>query len=339
MKKDIYVITNLITGLQYVGQSQNAIDRFKAHKLAADNTLFHQAIKEYGIDNFSLEILEEQIENFNEKERYWIEKLNTLYPNGYNMVEGGGGYPHLKGELCYQAKLSEKELIKIKDLLMNTKISEKDIGLQFNVTQEIISNINCGKTYYHNDWNYPLRSNEERLKIINNIKQELKNSLLPLQKIAEKYQVSKALVNSINQGKNYADSNIEYPIRKGVKGYLDNEQILCEIKELLISSNKTTEEIAQMYGVQRTAIEQINNGKTYYHENWDYPLRKQAVNKNAFTEEQLKTIEDLLINTDLSFRQIAKQMGIATHGPISNINQGKTKRYINPNLTYPLRKY
>lgn len=125
MKKDIYVITNVITGTQYVGQSSNAQKRFLTHKQAKDGTIFHQAIRNYGSENFFMEILEEQIENFNEREKYWIEKLNTLYPAGYNMTKGGEGYPHLNGELCYQSKLTNAQVNQIIDLLLNSILSQK----------------------------------------------------------------------------------------------------------------------------------------------------------------------------------------------------------------------
>ena len=76
MKKDIYCITNKITGMQYIGQSRDAEKRFKAHSRAADNTLLHQAILTYGIENFEMEVLVKQTENFNELEKFWIEEKN-----------------------------------------------------------------------------------------------------------------------------------------------------------------------------------------------------------------------------------------------------------------------
>ena len=89
--KDIYVITNDITGEQYVGQSKDANKRFAQHKCSKDNLPLHQAIREYGAEHFSLKILEKQISNYNEKEQEWILKLNSLAPNGYNVAIGGGG--------------------------------------------------------------------------------------------------------------------------------------------------------------------------------------------------------------------------------------------------------
>lgn len=46
----------------------------------------------YGKDKFKVEILEKiyNIEDSSSRERYWIEKLDSIN-NGYNMIRGGGG--------------------------------------------------------------------------------------------------------------------------------------------------------------------------------------------------------------------------------------------------------
>lgn len=85
----IYKITNTITGDSYVGQSVNIKRRFMEHKTPkGPNTPLKAAIKEYGVDKFSFEILEEcGKEALDEKEIYWIAKLKP----SYNRCEGGSG--------------------------------------------------------------------------------------------------------------------------------------------------------------------------------------------------------------------------------------------------------
>ena len=47
-------------------------------------------MNKYGIDKFSFEIIEEcDRKILDERERYWIKTLNTLEPNGYNILNGG----------------------------------------------------------------------------------------------------------------------------------------------------------------------------------------------------------------------------------------------------------
>ena len=87
----IYCITNTKNGMRYVGQSRNIEKRFVEH-LRDDiklKTKLGEAIREYGIHNFALNVLEEcKIEELDTKERKWIKELNT-FPNEYNMTSGG----------------------------------------------------------------------------------------------------------------------------------------------------------------------------------------------------------------------------------------------------------
>ncbi|MGM7635535.1 helix-turn-helix domain-containing protein [Bacillus sp. Hm123] len=95
MTGSIYLIRNFITGKCYIGQTiQNPEDRFKQHlKLLKtnENQLISKAIRKYGEKSFEFTILESNIpeEKLNEKEIDYIQKLDTLYPNGYNLSEGG----------------------------------------------------------------------------------------------------------------------------------------------------------------------------------------------------------------------------------------------------------
>lgn len=87
----IYRITNLKTNESYIGKSTNIKNRFKQHVRTAvgldgvARTKIHSAMKEYGIDNFSFEVLEKCTkENYSEREKYWINFYETnVY--GYNI--------------------------------------------------------------------------------------------------------------------------------------------------------------------------------------------------------------------------------------------------------------
>lgn len=107
MSCGIYKIENLLNGKSYIGQSIEIEHRFAKHKCAKDNFYIHRAIRKYGIKNFSFEILEEcNKELLDEREKYWIAEINTLIPNGYNMIQGGGnGAGLVKGKIVEQYDL------------------------------------------------------------------------------------------------------------------------------------------------------------------------------------------------------------------------------------------
>lgn len=96
------------SGGKYIGQTRvSEQERWRDHVSEANspsnknyNTLLNRAIRKYGEENFSLEILEDNIEdtNLDAREIYWIEKYQTYYkdnPNNYNMTRGGNtGYKY-----------------------------------------------------------------------------------------------------------------------------------------------------------------------------------------------------------------------------------------------------
>ena len=86
----VYVITNRIDGKPYVGQTTRTLEQRFAEHAKADS-LLGKAIRKYGAENFSIEILaacKTQAE-LDDKERLYIEKLNCKHPHGYNCTEGG----------------------------------------------------------------------------------------------------------------------------------------------------------------------------------------------------------------------------------------------------------
>ena len=88
----IYKLTNKISGKIYVGKTIHRLsERFSGHKCA--NSVVGQAIRKYGVENFSVEVIEEcdSLESLNEREKFWIRELNCKSPNGYNLTDGGDG--------------------------------------------------------------------------------------------------------------------------------------------------------------------------------------------------------------------------------------------------------
>jgi group I intron endonuclease len=95
----IYKATNKINGKHYIGKTNDFVKRIRNHKnnMKTQNTIFYSAIREYGWNNFSWEIICETLnENYSyELESFFIEEFKTCVfdenNNGYNMTRGGKG--------------------------------------------------------------------------------------------------------------------------------------------------------------------------------------------------------------------------------------------------------
>lgn len=65
-------------------------------------------------------------------------------------------YPLFKGSSCNK-KFSPQEIQEVQELLMNTKILQKDIAVKYNMTATYVRYINNGKAQYNKNLSYPLR--------------------------------------------------------------------------------------------------------------------------------------------------------------------------------------
>ena len=110
---EIYKITNLSTGKIYVGQAVSHIlnhkryrpygheGRFRCHISEAFSTKKNQshylnnAIRKYGVEDFVVDLVECcEISNSDDREIHYIKEFNSLFPNGYNLKNGGTSFTH-----------------------------------------------------------------------------------------------------------------------------------------------------------------------------------------------------------------------------------------------------
>jgi group I intron endonuclease len=94
----VYLVTNLINGKRYVGQTRKSLsERWKLHCRKSNNCFhLHRAIKKYGKENFSIEQIVE-IPNqrlADEFESEYIQRYCSRTPNGYNLTAGGSVPQH-----------------------------------------------------------------------------------------------------------------------------------------------------------------------------------------------------------------------------------------------------
>jgi excinuclease UvrABC nuclease subunit len=95
-ERGVYIITNLVNGMVYVGETINIKDRFKKYKYSKHGTtLIYKDITELGIDKFRFEV--EYFPNFTDEdlldlEEALIKRFDCLYPNGYNKCKKGNDH-------------------------------------------------------------------------------------------------------------------------------------------------------------------------------------------------------------------------------------------------------
>jgi group I intron endonuclease len=112
----IYLVTNKLNGKQYVGQTIRPLsERWRDHCRLDKNNYFHRAIQKYGAENFDIQVIDsaESENELDEKEIFWIQKLATMFPDGYNIKPGGNvamrglhGCFNPKTRLIYQITLN-----------------------------------------------------------------------------------------------------------------------------------------------------------------------------------------------------------------------------------------
>lgn len=172
----VYSITNKINGKKYVGESKSKdiATRWNNHKTSMKRkegaTALMGAFEKYGIDNFKFEVL---IICFDEDRLHYeieyIDKLNTLVPNGYNISRGRVDVELIKSKSIKEyiqqrkAKSSEYSMkerslsVCIRERMLKSEkwlcaVREKRVGNQGKpLTQETKDKIKSGVLRYYNN--------------------------------------------------------------------------------------------------------------------------------------------------------------------------------------------
>lgn len=89
----IYKIVNNINGKTYIGLTKKALSQRIANHIKSNKSYVQKALNKYGLDSFTVTVIDyaEDAQVIKEKEKYWIDKLNCKWPNGYNLTDGGDG--------------------------------------------------------------------------------------------------------------------------------------------------------------------------------------------------------------------------------------------------------
>ena len=262
----IYKVENNLDGKCYVGQTNSPVPFNRLKELLAEakrgnNLPLHRAIRVNGVENFTFQILESNIplEDLDSREIFYIDKLNSFYPNGYNLTRGGQ-------EENKNYKLTEGQVHEIID-----KIKQGDdfrfLSEEYGVNYSTISDINCGDTWHFTDETYPIRdsrykkkdySNETILEIY-----ECLRTCSKLIDVAKKFDTSIQTIRRINLGELYHHDGIDYPIYKTKsRGKTSSDVVECIVFDI-INSDLSLNDIARRYNVERHTVYDINKGTRF----------------------------------------------------------------------------
>lgn len=115
-----------------------------------------------------------------------------------------------KEELILEEKVKE-----VKRLLKETSLPQKEIAKQFYFSRSFVTMINIGQNHYDENEDYPLRKKPyNRATPVDEIYNMIVTTDMPLNKIAEYFQVNKDIVYNINYGRTYQKNDFIYPLRK-----------------------------------------------------------------------------------------------------------------------------
>ena len=270
----IYKYTNLINNKKYIGQTNNLQRRLNEHKSCAFNPKsvnyddkIHQAIRKYGLNNFSIETIEviKDIDDYdlvNEREAYWIKEEKSLITQwGYNILEGGRN--------SWRSFLTREDVSKIK-LLIKSGTPYSIIQQKYPISKTFISDINSGKFFFNEIEIYPLCRYRISNEIYDALIEDLIKPEMTFKELAQRYGLGESTVKKFNYGTlqpGYYKG--EYPIRK----ITPQEYKRQLIKDYLLNTNLSKKEIVLLTGASDETVRRVNIGAVDKDNSLQYPLR------------------------------------------------------------------
>lgn len=240
----IYKITNLLNNKVYIGQAQDIEERWKQHKKGyTDKTnIIYRAIRKYGVENFSFEVIEEcSIEELSKKEIFYIEQYKSYIgwkDNwGYNMTLGGdGARGHIPTKETKQ-KISDANKGKNHPLYGKThteeakqKISEALKGRRF--SEETLQKMRKSKSKSNS---HSHSHSEETLQKMSEVKKGNKHSAKKvvcgnkmfnsLRECSEFYKISYSTMSNWLYGRNLGSEKAKYYMEKLNLHYATEEEV------------------------------------------------------------------------------------------------------------------
>jgi group I intron endonuclease len=239
----IYLITNLISGKIYIGQTKDPNRRWRDHQTASrkkeKNQIISKAMNKYGCQNFIFDII---ATCKNQEDADAVEEVIILQYNsrdlsiGYNLKAGGSSSKHSESSI--------------------KKISQSSIGKP---------GTNTGKKF-SDEWRIKIsksqigKARKHKRKFSEEIEKEICRLYIEESKsayfIAKKYDCHRSLINAILNRNNIAKRKTNYNknIYKKYKFSPKQEQEMCDI---YLSGNVSRADIAKKFKCNTNTITAI----------------------------------------------------------------------------------
>ena len=339
----IYLVTNTINGKKYVGQTTKSLDyRFKGHCNTSNNAPLGCAIRKYGKENFTIELLEEceTYDTLNLREQYHIQQQKSyVNEGGYNLTFGGeAGFRDLGPVVSEQisktlGRYTDEDILYIQTMFLTGRYTYEDLhkitGLGRSIVRKSLNALDPKKIH-------EVRRGFtifEKQPYYSEIVADLKN--LPLTDVSLKYDLKykfladycklKNLFTSKGNKKYYEQNKdkvsqlrktagLNTRINKAVTQILTVDDVL-KIKEILLANPKTNLiELAKTFSVHPNTLLSIKKGRTWAGIGPDLSLR------SWLTDEDVLDIYHSIESGTV----LAKRYG-TTPTTVSNIRNGKTR--------------
>jgi group I intron endonuclease len=280
----IYKITNLTNGKIYVGQSKNPKQRWNRHKYNSkknkqrDNSLVSQAIYKYGEENFTFEIIisAKTQEELNWLEEKYIKELNSLSPNGYNLLSYN----------CGTNISSDETKNKMRKSRSNKKMdnsSSKYLGVTQSISKKTWKSCVIFKSKHINLGTFLSESDAAKARDIEVLKEEYGGIFeLNFPELREKYLSGEITVEKIIKNIPCRINNIEYSSVAEASKFLGipHSTLLNKLKnnnmniELQLSNYNNTKKQCTIDGISYNSITEASKKLNINLTTLSYRLRK-----------------------------------------------------------------
>lgn len=279
MKVTIYCAHCICTGKKYIGQTRKELkERIRQHKNSSckkkyKNVKFYNAIKKYGWENFIWGIVEEgDINIWNDREIYWIEKYKT-YEDGYNLTKGGNN------RIVCEPQCKEFELMSPTGEIIRGKNIKKFCS-ENNLNSQNIGNILLGRGKSCKGWKLPSTKliGKQSLALTRSREYEIMSpdgELIKGKNVSEfcrKYNLSTGAITNVLNGKLYSHKGWKLPSTELVGGALTTKRLEKKYKLIspdgVVFEGKGVRTLCRKFNLNEGSISEVLSGKRKHYKGW-----------------------------------------------------------------------